>query len=63
VKRGAALLLEDARLQTELLPVVESLLTNGTRLESMRAAMRALARPQAAADIARQLAELAGESS
>ncbi|MEW6029031.1 MAG: UDP-N-acetylglucosamine--N-acetylmuramyl-(pentapeptide) pyrophosphoryl-undecaprenol N-acetylglucosamine transferase [Chloroflexota bacterium] len=63
VKHGAAVLLEDARLQTELLAVVESLLTNGTRLGSMRAAMRTLARPQAAADIARQLAEMAGESS
>lgn len=63
VKRGAAVLLEDARLQTELVSTVESLLTNGTRLKSMREAMRALARPQAAADIARQLAELAGESS
>lgn len=63
VKRGAAVMLEDARLQTELLPVVESLLKNGIRLKSMREAMCTLARPQAAADIARQLAELAGESS
>lgn len=63
VKRGAAVLLEDARLQTELVPTVQSLLANGTRLKSMREAMRALARPQAAADIARQLADLAGESS
>jgi undecaprenyldiphospho-muramoylpentapeptide beta-N-acetylglucosaminyltransferase len=59
--RGAALLLEDVQLQEQLLPIVISLLTDPARLDSMRAAMRSLARPNAASQIGQLLFNLAGK--
>jgi undecaprenyldiphospho-muramoylpentapeptide beta-N-acetylglucosaminyltransferase len=59
--RGAALPLEDAQLQEKLLPTIKSLLTDSARLNSMRAAMRSLARPDAASQIGQLLLDLAGK--
>jgi UDP-N-acetylglucosamine--N-acetylmuramyl-(pentapeptide) pyrophosphoryl-undecaprenol N-acetylglucosamine transferase len=59
--RGAAVVLEDSRLKEELFNVVQSLLTDSAKREAMCVSMRALARPQAARQIAQQLIELAGE--
>jgi UDP-N-acetylglucosamine--N-acetylmuramyl-(pentapeptide) pyrophosphoryl-undecaprenol N-acetylglucosamine transferase len=59
--RGAALLLEDAQLQESLLPTVTGLLTDPARLDSMRAAMRSLAHPNAASQIGQLLLNLAGK--
>lgn len=61
VRNGAAIMLEDARLAEELLPTVKGLLREPARLESMRRAVKTLARPQAASEIGRLLAELAGK--
>jgi len=57
---GAALLVEDAKLQENLLPTVTSLLKDPTRLDAMRTAMRSLARPHAASQIGQLLLDLAG---
>jgi len=54
-QHGAALVLENASLPTQLLLVVSDLLRDPTRLEQMGASMRSLARPEAAQVIARQL--------
>jgi len=54
-KRGAALVVEDANLPASLDAVVKELLNRPARLEAMGAAMRSLARPQAARVIAGQL--------
>jgi UDP-N-acetylglucosamine--N-acetylmuramyl-(pentapeptide) pyrophosphoryl-undecaprenol N-acetylglucosamine transferase len=59
VQHGAALMLEDARLQTDLAEVVLPLLRDRARLAAMHIAMRALARPDAAAHIAAELQRLA----
>ncbi len=59
--RGAAVVLEDERLKEDLIRMVQMLLTDRSRRENMRAAMRTLANPQAARQIAGQLFELAGE--
>jgi UDP-N-acetylglucosamine--N-acetylmuramyl-(pentapeptide) pyrophosphoryl-undecaprenol N-acetylglucosamine transferase len=63
VQNGAAILLEDARLTTDLLPAVRALLLDPARLEAMRTAVRSLARPQAAVEIGRLLLDLAEERS
>jgi len=57
--RGAAVLIEDAQLTEKLLPTVKNLLADPARLDSMRAAMRFLSRPDAASGIGRLLLELA----
>jgi len=57
-KHGAALILEDDRLD-DMLPTVGGLLHDETRLRSMREAARRLARPDAARRIARILLDLA----
>lgn len=59
-ERGAAVVLPDEVLQSRLLPLVKDLLLNPAKRQAMRAAMRALSRPEAAAAIAGQLIELAG---
>jgi UDP-N-acetylglucosamine--N-acetylmuramyl-(pentapeptide) pyrophosphoryl-undecaprenol N-acetylglucosamine transferase len=59
--RGAAVVLEDSRLKDELPAMIQSILKEPARQESMRASMRILARPQAAQQIARQLVLLSGE--
>jgi UDP-N-acetylglucosamine--N-acetylmuramyl-(pentapeptide) pyrophosphoryl-undecaprenol N-acetylglucosamine transferase len=57
-ERGAAVVLPNDRLD-DLLAVVRRLLTDPERLAAMRRAMTALARPTAAADLARLLLEVA----
>lgn len=60
VERNAALLLEDERLATDLIPLVENLLDHPQQLDAMRQSMRALAQPDAAQKIAALICELAG---
>jgi UDP-N-acetylglucosamine--N-acetylmuramyl-(pentapeptide) pyrophosphoryl-undecaprenol N-acetylglucosamine transferase len=57
-ERGAAVVLEDAELPTQLLPVVRDLIENIHKREQMRSAMRALAQPDSAAKIAGHLHSL-----
>ena len=57
-ERGAAAALPNEQLD-QLLPAVQDLLRNPERLRSMRQAMRALARPGAADDLANLLLEVA----
>ena len=59
-KRGGAVVIEDEKLKSGLYLTVEKLLESPEKLESMRAAMRAMSVPDAAARIAAQLIELAG---
>jgi UDP-N-acetylglucosamine--N-acetylmuramyl-(pentapeptide) pyrophosphoryl-undecaprenol N-acetylglucosamine transferase len=61
VKAGAAEVIEDAELPTLLLPRVRALLGDAEQLKKMSLAMKGLARPHAARDIARALQALAGE--
>jgi UDP-N-acetylglucosamine--N-acetylmuramyl-(pentapeptide) pyrophosphoryl-undecaprenol N-acetylglucosamine transferase len=58
-ERGAAVMLRNAELE-RLGDVVLELFSDGARLEGMRRAMRSLARPDAARDIARTLIDAAG---
>jgi UDP-N-acetylglucosamine--N-acetylmuramyl-(pentapeptide) pyrophosphoryl-undecaprenol N-acetylglucosamine transferase len=51
-QRGAAVVIANDQLASQLLPAVTSLLGDPRRLESMRSAMRSLARPDAAHKIA-----------
>ncbi|MCS7010484.1 MAG: UDP-N-acetylglucosamine--N-acetylmuramyl-(pentapeptide) pyrophosphoryl-undecaprenol N-acetylglucosamine transferase, partial [Anaerolineales bacterium] len=60
-RQGAALVLDEDRLMTDLVSVVTSLLRSPERLETMRTSVAALARPDAAATIARLLVALAGK--
>ena len=60
VARGAARLMEDARMEQELLPTLRELLRDGARLQQMRAAARALAQPEGAQRLAAELLQLAG---
>lgn len=59
-QRGAALMIEDAKLKSGLALTVEKLLETPEKLDAMRAAMASLRAPEAATDIARHLVELAG---
>lgn len=59
-QRGAAQVLEDARLGSDLTTLVTSLLNDAPRLKAMQQAMRALAVPDASAQIAGLVRELAG---
>ena len=61
VRRGAAVMLEDASLAEQLLPTVNDLLANSKKLASMHAAMQRLSHPQAAAEIGCQLLALSRE--
>ena len=58
--RGAALMIEDAKLKSGLYLTVEKILEAPEKLEAMSKAMRALCVPDAAARIAQELIELAG---
>ena len=58
-RRGAAVKLPDAALAEELLPTLLALLDDPARLRAMRRAMQAIDRPDAAANIARELVALA----
>ena len=60
---GAAVIIDDSRLQEELLDTIKVLLENPGKRESMKAAMRTLSKPDAAQAIASQLMDLAGEKS
>ncbi len=60
-RRGGALVIDDEKLNSGLYLTVEKLLESPEKLESMRESMRALSVPDAAARIAAQLIELAGE--
>jgi UDP-N-acetylglucosamine--N-acetylmuramyl-(pentapeptide) pyrophosphoryl-undecaprenol N-acetylglucosamine transferase len=59
-RRGAAIMLEDNRLNDELLVTLTVLLDNPNKLKAMRAAMFELSHPRAAEKIASALLELAG---
>lgn len=61
VERGAALRLDDERLN-ELLPVLERTLGDAARLQTMQANMQALAQTDAATRLARELVQLAGQT-
>ena len=60
-EQGAAVMLRNAELG-QLGTVVSELLSDDTRLATMRAAAKQLARPDAARDLARTLIEVVGES-
>jgi UDP-N-acetylglucosamine--N-acetylmuramyl-(pentapeptide) pyrophosphoryl-undecaprenol N-acetylglucosamine transferase len=62
VQHGAAVVIRDEQLSTALLPGIQSLFDEPTRLESMSRAMRALAHPQAAEELAGLLKQLASGS-
>lgn len=62
-QRGAAVILDDSRLQEDLLDTIKVLLDNPGKRKSMKTAMRSLAKPDAAQAIARQIIELAGVKS
>jgi UDP-N-acetylglucosamine--N-acetylmuramyl-(pentapeptide) pyrophosphoryl-undecaprenol N-acetylglucosamine transferase len=59
-RRGAAVILEDTRLDDELLPTLNVLIDNPNKLRAMRAAMFQLSHPRAAEKIASALMELTG---
>ena len=61
-RNGAAIALEDQYLKDRLLLLVKELFDNPAKRQAMRAAMQSLAKPEAAAAIASQLIELAGET-
>ena len=60
-RRGAAVMLQDNRLNDELLVTLTVLLDNPNKLKAMRAAMFELSHPRAAEKIASALLQLAGE--
>jgi UDP-N-acetylglucosamine--N-acetylmuramyl-(pentapeptide) pyrophosphoryl-undecaprenol N-acetylglucosamine transferase len=60
-RRGAAIMLQDNRLEDELLTTLTVLLDNPNKLKAMRAAMFELSHPRAAEKIASALLQLAGE--
>jgi len=60
-RRGAAIILQDHRLEDELVITLNVLLENPNKLKAMRAAMFELSHPRAAEKIASALIELAGE--
>ena len=62
-RRGAAVMLEDQRLNDQLMVTLDVLLANRNKLKSMRAAMFELSHPRAAEKIASALLELAGVKS
>ena len=59
-RRGAAIILEDHRLNDELLPTLNVLMENPNKLRAMRAAMFGLSHPRAAEKIASALIGLTG---
>ena len=58
-REGASVLLPQARLK-ELPALVDSLLQDGPRMQAMRDALASLSRPNAAADLASMVIEMAG---
>lgn len=59
---GAALVLEDRELSEKLIPQIQTCMQDAIKLQKMKSAMRKLARPNAAQDIANLLRELAASS-
>lgn len=59
VDRNAAILMEDARLKSDLLPTINELFNNPYKLEQMGQAISALSEPQAAERISALLFEMA----
>ena len=62
-RHRAAIIIEDSRLEEDLLDAVRVLFENPGKLENMRKMMHSLSKPNAADAIASQLLELAGEKS
>ncbi|NDJ63330.1 MAG: UDP-N-acetylglucosamine--N-acetylmuramyl-(pentapeptide) pyrophosphoryl-undecaprenol N-acetylglucosamine transferase, partial [Chloroflexi bacterium] len=60
--RGAAILMPDETMAADLLPTIRALFATPARLGAMRDAALALAQPDGAANAARELLRLAGES-
>jgi UDP-N-acetylglucosamine--N-acetylmuramyl-(pentapeptide) pyrophosphoryl-undecaprenol N-acetylglucosamine transferase len=60
--RGAAVIVRDENLETQLLSQIQSLISNPVRLEGMSQAMASLATPYAAKKIADMLATLSDET-
>jgi len=60
-RRGAAIMLQDHRLDAELVVTLNVLVENPNKLKAMRAAMFELSHPRAAEKIASALIQLAGE--
>ena len=58
VERGAAVLVKDAELASKILPVLQGMMSDPERREKMTSAMRTLAKPQAAREIANFLIEM-----
>lgn len=61
VERGAAVLMQDEAMPTDLLTLLRSLLGDPARLESMRDCALTLAQPEGAWNVARELLRLAGD--
>lgn len=61
-QQGAGVVLEDAALTTDLLPLLRALLGDPARLAAMRERSAALAQPRGAANLADELLRLAGEN-
>jgi undecaprenyldiphospho-muramoylpentapeptide beta-N-acetylglucosaminyltransferase len=59
VQRGAAMMVSDQNLAAQLLPTLQGLLNDPEKLQAMSSAMRSLARPDAARDLASLSHELA----
>lgn len=59
-ERGAAIHLDEGDMSAELLPTIARLLDAPEGLDALREGMAALAQPEGSANIARELAELAG---
>jgi len=61
--QGAAIILKDSQIGSQLVPTIKSLLENPAQLKAMRTSMQSLSHPQAAALIGQHLFLLAGERS
>jgi UDP-N-acetylglucosamine:LPS N-acetylglucosamine transferase len=60
-ERGGAIVIEDSELPAQLLPQVQGLMLDNERRQEMRQTMLTLAKPDAAARIARILLSMTGE--
>ncbi len=60
-ERGAAVIVKDEMLKTDLLPVIRDLLANPSKRKAMSKAMKSLSHPQAAQAIAEQIMQLGGQ--
>ena len=61
VSRDAGLMIRNEDLEEKMVPAVLDLFAHPEKLEKMRAAMRALARPDAGTNILKLIRELAGK--